>query len=182
MKSKRWLRYLIQVAPDEALAERLPMKDRAWVVPCRRVEADDYHFSTQDFALAAAREHSMFWARVRVWDSESKRTLAEFRGGKTFRPKPVGESGMSEWQPIESAPKDFNTPVLLWWIPVYGESGVVLARWMCQAHCYLSRRLQCPNEPDCRMGWDNYAGEMTHWMPLPDPPVPPDGIDRGVGE
>lgn len=82
------------------------------------------------------------------------------------------------WQPIATAPKDF-TPVLLCWQPPTmphianhrPAPCVVLARWMCRTHAHLSRRYACPDEPDCNMGWDSYAGTMTHWMPLPGPPV-----------
>lgn len=77
---------------------------------------------------------------------------------------------MNAWQPIETAPKDF-TPVLLWWNAPIGRPSVVLARWCCRTHVHLSRPHACPTEPDCAMGWDSYAGEMTHWMPLPDPPT-----------
>ena len=82
---------------------------------------------------------------------------------------------MNEWQPIETAPKDF-TPVLLAWkwqtdIPGHGGVDVVLARWCCRKHSHLSRHRNCPNEPDCDMGWDQYAGEMIAWQPLPPPPT-----------
>jgi hypothetical protein len=81
----------------------------------------------------------------------------------TAQPAPSG------WQPIESAPKDF-TPVLLWWIPPHGDPCVVLARWMCRTHGHTAKFWDCPNHEDCRMGWDRYAGEFTHWMPLPPAP------------
>lgn len=85
----------------------------------------------------------------------------------------VGEAGAREWLPIESAPRD-GTPVLLTWhwdSGIHTGIGVVLARWGCRKHRHLSSLHDCPNETDCDMQWDNYAGVMSHWMPLPDPPA-----------
>lgn len=88
---------------------------------------------------------------------------------------------VSVWYPIETAPRD-GTPVLLAWhwnsgtILQSGEEhkgvAVVLDSWYCRTHVHLSRHKDCPNEPDCRMGWGAYGGEMSHWMPVPPPPEP----------
>lgn len=70
---------------------------------------------------------------------------------------------MSEWRPIETAPKD-GTPVLLWVGVGMSEPWAQTARWV--------------NEPESGWsGWvDTYEGfdlaEPTHWMPLPAPPSP----------
>lgn len=72
---------------------------------------------------------------------------------------------MSEWQPIESAPKD-GTFILL-----AGPSG------------YRSTPLRvevCRWVPQYRHGWQNHAFDSfgdgghgpTHWMPLPALPAP----------
>ena len=76
-----------------------------------------------------------------------------------------------EWQPIETAPKDF-TPVLLWWIFPIGKPGIQLARWTCWTHAHSSKwHAECPNGQDCRAAWlYNTAGFPTHWMPLPAAP------------
>jgi hypothetical protein len=76
---------------------------------------------------------------------------------------------MSEWQPIETAPKD-GTRVIV----AFRNNCVTIARWSdacafesndegphwveweCDDHFYSSH-LTGPNEP-------------THWMPLPEPP------------
>ena len=70
---------------------------------------------------------------------------------------------MSEWQPIETAPKD-GTDILL--VVRYGNLNKTrLGAW----------RQQRPGE----FAWlqhhtfDHFAGEVTHWMPLPDPPKQP---------
>ena len=71
---------------------------------------------------------------------------------------------MSEWQPIETAPKD---RMILGYIPdppewssIYGHVRVILA-----------------DEFDGRLvEWTHFAGDdtttvvPTHWMPLPEPP------------
>jgi hypothetical protein len=59
---------------------------------------------------------------------------------------------MSEWQPIETAPKDGT------WYLTWGPSGHSLARY-----------LDCMSDPDMA-GW--FEGDNdTHWMPLPNPPT-----------
>lgn len=72
---------------------------------------------------------------------------------------------MSEWQPIETAPKD-GSPILIW-----QPGGVTQYTWY--TDCWICRwedRYQC---------WTEAGGELysearspTHWMPLPDPPKP----------
>lgn len=60
---------------------------------------------------------------------------------------------MSEWQPIETVPKD-GTPVDIW----HPSVGRIVGVWY-----------------DSDDGWpqlpDYIAREMTHWMPLPAPPT-----------
>lgn len=77
-----------------------------------------------------------------------------------------------DWQPIETAPKD-GTPVLLVWhwdSGVHTGVNVIMAHWTCRTHCHMSSYHNCPHEADCNAGWSAYAGEMTHWMPLPELP------------
>jgi hypothetical protein len=81
---------------------------------------------------------------------------------------------LNPWRPISSAPRD-GTDVLLVWHPPEppgAKPAVVQARWKCRTHCHSARRRDCPNEPDCNMGWGHYAGEFSHWQPLPLPPAP----------
>ena len=65
---------------------------------------------------------------------------------------------MSDWQPIETAPKD-GTKI----IAFDHHAGVVIVRW----------RMRWP-ETGCE--WIEATGEEyenyrpTHWMPLPEPP------------
>lgn len=69
---------------------------------------------------------------------------------------------MSEWQPIETAPKD-GTPVFLWpgveiWtgctVPAVAAWASNIFGWICFS--------------------SGASGEIaTHWMPLPAPPVQP---------
>lgn len=58
---------------------------------------------------------------------------------------------MSEWQPMETAPKD-GTPILGW--PFYSRIDIVVfsrKKWRSQSSDYV-------------------AWTLTHWMPLPEPP------------
>ena len=64
---------------------------------------------------------------------------------------------MSEWQPIETAPKDGHTRVLLF-RPGWKESTTV--GWF---NRYYQDWRSVPDVP--------FNGEVTHWMPLPAPPV-----------
>jgi hypothetical protein len=69
---------------------------------------------------------------------------------------------MSEWQPIETAPKD-GTHIILFWPYVTDEGHVTSGYW------YL------PGEGEIA-GWhswdvNGYATPPTHWMPLPAPPL-----------
>lgn len=59
---------------------------------------------------------------------------------------------MSEWQPIETAPRD-GTRVIVF-VPVL-DDGDVLGKSLVFEACYRP------------WGW---GCEPTHWMPLPDPP------------
>lgn len=79
----------------------------------------------------------------------------------------------AQWRPVETAPKDGTTVLLVWkWDSgVHKGVNVIMAHWGCRAHEHQSRHHDCPNEPDCRMNWGAYAGDFTHWMPLPDPPT-----------
>ncbi len=71
---------------------------------------------------------------------------------------------MSQWKPIESAPKD-GTRVLLWpgtTGPNHsGDKIVFLAYWW-QPHN--------PKSPGFWVGNVGKRERPTHWMPLPDPP------------
>lgn len=72
---------------------------------------------------------------------------------------------MSEWKPIDTAPKDFCTSVDLWngernadciWgRPTYGRVDC----WICQTGYDSDGPV-----------WDALRPSPTHWMPLPEPP------------
>ena len=66
-----------------------------------------------------------------------------------------------EWQPIETAPKD--SEVLLWVDIAVGNPLVIQGCWF-------------SDEEMGESGWIDVNGEVhevTHWMPLPDPPEAP---------
>jgi hypothetical protein len=79
---------------------------------------------------------------------------------------------MTEWQPIETAPKDGTRVILGFFRPNVFETldqkpqaGIVLGRYV---------RGDVP--PLCASAWQTESGqgfqwEPTHWMPLPEPPA-----------
>lgn len=90
---------------------------------------------------------------------------------------------MNEWQPIETAPKEKDAPLLLtngesvsqgWWMD---EPGYI------REHRDLDGRYIGQDESDGYTGWMDCGGGMlpepTHWMPLPPPPSTP---KQGEGE
>lgn len=85
---------------------------------------------------------------------------------------------MSEWQPISTAPKD-GDQVLLWsemWEMTWGiqigrfEAG----KWWCQEGSVGEDDF---DEIDEESGEPVLLGP-THWMPLPEPPIPIHPDDR----
>lgn len=66
----------------------------------------------------------------------------------------------SEWQPIETAPKD-GTIVLLY-IPWMSGYDVVSASWGYASWCLTQAGTRCESA--------DADGSATHWMPLPEPP------------
>lgn len=71
---------------------------------------------------------------------------------------------MSEWMPIETAPK--NGAQILLWTPA---GGPVIAPWF-----GLNERRPSPKETAAMMRadgeWPNVKWNPTHWMPLPAAP------------
>lgn len=70
---------------------------------------------------------------------------------------------MSAWQPIETAPKDGDTEVL-----IYGALGTIKVAW------YSGGEWKWEYDNDMTYGSTVYR--PTHWMPLPEPP---DGEQAG---
>lgn len=67
---------------------------------------------------------------------------------------------MSEWQPIETAPKDGQS--LLVWCPIRNRGGrATVAYW--DDYWSLTHPGGWAEDDDC---------DPTHWMPLPAPPKP----------
>ena len=72
---------------------------------------------------------------------------------------------MSEWQPIETAPRNgslvklkndlLSSEYLFFWNPK-------LKAWETKVMGVMGWRRGC---------WNDYCGKPTHWMPLPDPPT-----------
>lgn len=81
---------------------------------------------------------------------------------------------MSEWQPIETAPKDEVGPTVLLW---NGES-MGTGYWNAWARDDLGRVIGLEEEDPAQFAdrwlWTGEGFEVlpspTHWMPLPEPP------------
>ena len=94
---------------------------------------------------------------------------------------------MSDWQPIETAPKDGS--LFDGWgfsIPDSGEMPDFPQEFLRFTECYWGKRDSQwvrPKEGWCTLGSDgwSWAIDITHWMPLPAPPstAPHNSLDRG---
>jgi uncharacterized protein DUF551 len=85
-----------------------------------------------------------------------QREYHEIRADLTAALTPFEEGGMSDWQPIESAPKD-GTRVLCSFCK--GEAPEVL--YFSQGMWYSELE---------REGQSSFIFQPSHWMPLPEPP------------
>lgn len=66
---------------------------------------------------------------------------------------------MSEWQPIETAPKGVNILML-------SDEGVYQAKWNGD---FFEPIMLCWHGCGC-CGGGSHKPKPTHWMPLPEPP------------
>lgn len=70
----------------------------------------------------------------------------------------MGQTGVSEWQPIETMPRDGTTVLVAYGRSLRGQKIVTLGRWW------------------GGKAWQRESGRAeyqmpTHWMPLPGPPA-----------
>lgn len=69
---------------------------------------------------------------------------------------------MTEWKPIETAPKD-GTEILGW---LKEGKWAVVSFKVTKSYCHWNREFR-----DSENWWkDNVTCTPTHWMPLPNPP------------
>lgn len=81
---------------------------------------------------------------------------------------------MTDWQPIETAPKDGTLIKIGWKFP--GDTD--MQEWFVMQWSHIQRNGLYPGvvgmwvAPDGSFTWnaDNPDGAPTHWMPLPPPP------------
>jgi hypothetical protein len=83
----------------------------------------------------------------------------------------VGAATVSgKWRGMESAPKD-GSPILVCWGEYSRKEDMILHPWRCPLTAYWGTFH--PNSPG-KPCWRNSQGEklqdMSHWMPLPEPP------------
>lgn len=78
---------------------------------------------------------------------------------------------MSEWQPIETAPKDGRSILVFGWPSNLEVNGNVLVSYK-RAAIYSASWDEI-DEAFCLSGgsWLGPFVKPTHWMPLPEPPV-----------
>lgn len=69
---------------------------------------------------------------------------------------------MSEWQPIDTAPKD-GTEILIWYKDWLGEKGLIVS-----AHWHAPEGREFDHTWEHSLGF----GDADMWMPLPGPPSP----------
>ncbi len=92
---------------------------------------------------------------------------------------------MTEWQDIETAPRD-GTEILVW----RSDAGVFLARYTSMDVFLTAGELEDYDDADIYIEDWFYAdfvqgGRLdkseapTHWMPLPEPPKPGDSKETG---
>ena len=81
--------------------------------------------------------------QMKIWQARAERAEAALPAAK------------SEWQPIETAPTD-GTVIIVW---------SLLARDSVMAHCIDGEWVTHPG-----LGYALIPNELTHWMPLPEPP------------
>lgn len=99
---------------------------------------------------------------------------------------------MSEWKPIETAPKD-GTPVIgaffaIRWADSHRKHDVVRCWWQPEFDAFISscREMQMHNgytfdDGSTRQLHSPEIEPITHWMPLPAAPVVEENIPEGVG-
>jgi hypothetical protein len=92
---------------------------------------------------------------------------------------------MSDWQPIETAPRD-GTHIWLFYPEARGGedySGIVEACWPTWDDHDPTWRGPYSDGLECTLRHcTNVSGEPTHWMPLPEPPAIAAGARRAETE
>jgi hypothetical protein len=87
---------------------------------------------------------------------------------------------MTEWQPIETAPREPQEPILVWCPKPYDDYDPPLLHGETLENGEMYSEIAMVSWAGDAMGWllvnIEYAdppGEPTHWMPLPAPPKEP---------
>lgn len=84
---------------------------------------------------------------------------------------------MSEWQPIETAPKDGARVLVTSYSTANWSDGVDRSYWQTQVAWLVCGEWITESHEDSQYGCVNipyrnpYANGPTHWMPLPAPPT-----------
>ncbi len=97
-------------------------------------------------------EHATFYnSPIPTWEVLHEDYKAEYRDSMRAA---LAVVPMTEWQPIETAPKD-GTRVLLWRRAIRDQPTPIMADGFWCETCWV---------------WPYILSEPTHWQPLPAPP------------
>jgi uncharacterized protein DUF551 len=91
---------------------------------------------------------------------------------------------MSEWQPIETAPKD-GTAILVYGPELLRETNgnCAVVRWDASGYATEQSSIKWWVVSDGKFGpYDLRGPSPTHWMPLPDPPAGPSHPLNPIGK
>jgi len=83
---------------------------------------------------------------------------------------------MTDWQPIETAPKDGSWVLITSYNTANWSDGVDRSYWQTQTAHFINGHWVTESYPDSHYGYmeveylTTYADGPTHWMPLPAPP------------
>ena len=124
-------------------------------------------------ALAIKREQTLGTGRADQWLIPADDVSLNIRCGEIARAilaELTGGQEMSEWQPIETAPKDGSTVLV-------ATSGKVTAAWWDEDQSIWTELLVWNSV------FDEYEAQPigfapTHWMPLPPPPQDTEGDEE----
>lgn len=98
-------------------------------------------------------------------------TLGHFREAHRLVLAERGK-GMSEWQPIETAPKDGTEILLLFTEPPFGagDTNIAVGFWSNTTSVWDEETPWFASEADSKP-LTAFGAKATHWMPLPPPPA-----------
>jgi len=77
---------------------------------------------------------------------------------------------MSEWQPIETAPKDGTRVLLFFKTPIFTGINIIIGRWNGDVYAKKQRPYFTHDLERIAGTRETRSNQPTQWMPLPQPP------------